>query len=202
VHHPDHPPRLNPAEITRDPANDTYWTVWGKSNGAAGKAEKDRLPQNDINTVLTTVLEKSSSFDPKLGELWEKTAKERDELSKELAEKNAPADVLSLVKGVKDLFPTPPAPAARSENSDLLAIITAIKNLQQDPIEVMQRAKESFAPVVENHEPHRDEIDRLDKVLGFAQKLAAIRTPAGGSRSGWDVVSTSRGSLALLCYRL
>jgi hypothetical protein len=28
VNHPDYPPKLNPAEVTRDPQNDKYWVVW------------------------------------------------------------------------------------------------------------------------------------------------------------------------------
>jgi hypothetical protein len=39
---------------------------------------------------LNTVLDKAGSFDPRLAEMWERTARERDELSKALAEKNAP----------------------------------------------------------------------------------------------------------------
>jgi hypothetical protein len=38
----------------------------------------------------------------------------------------------------------------------------------------------------EPNEPGNDEFDRLDKVLGFAEKLAAMRG-GGGRRTGWDV---------------
>jgi hypothetical protein len=35
-------------------------------------------------------------------------------------------------------------------------------------------------------ESERDEIDRLDKVLAFAQRLASIRMPNSRDRSGWE----------------
>jgi hypothetical protein len=108
--------------------------------------------------------------------------------SKALAAKNAPPDLLEVIKEIKQLFPAPPAPS--SDKSEMLAIITAIKGLQQDPLEVMQQAKELFAPAAPSehgHESQRDEIDRLDKVLGFAQKLAALRVPNAGGRGSWDV---------------
>jgi hypothetical protein len=40
-----------------------------------------------------------------------------------------------------------------------------------------------------DHAEHqeRDEIDRLDRVLSFAQRLASLRMPNTGSRSGWEV---------------
>jgi hypothetical protein len=139
-----------------------FFQTWGKKP----KSDKDSAPQTDIDAVLNTVLEKTGSFDPKLAELWEKTAKERDALSVALAAKNAPPDLLAVAKGLKELFPPQPTPAP--EKTDVLAVITAIKDLRQDPLAVMQQAKELFAPVESERGSGResDEIDRLDKVLG------------------------------------
>lgn len=67
----------------------------------------------------------------------------------------------------------------------MLAIIAALKSMQpqpQYPLTVLQQAKDLFAPASEP-ERDRNEIARLDQILGFAQKLAASRTPNGGSRS-------------------
>jgi hypothetical protein len=178
VHNQAYPPRVDESEVLTDPRNDSYFKVWKKPNGT-GRFEKEPLAQTDVNTVLTTVLEKTGSFDPKLADLWEKTARERDELSKALAAKNAPPDLLAVARGLKELFPPQPPPAAEK---DLLAVITAIKDLRQDPLAVMQQAKELFAPVESERGSggESDEIDRLDKVLGFAQKLAALRLPTAG----------------------
>jgi hypothetical protein len=190
VHNVSFPPKVSADEVvSSDPRNETFFSVWGKkSDGTTSKSDRQPSAQTDVNTVLTTVLEKTGSFDPKLAELWEKTARERDDLSKALAEKNAPPDFMALVKSVKELFPS--QPASTSDKSELLAIISAIKGIQQDPLAVMQQAKELFAPDHDSHEPPQrtDEIDRLDKVLGFAQKLASLRVSnGGGQRDGWDI---------------
>ena len=191
IHNQQFPPRLDEAEVLRVPENDLYFKVWAKkTNGSTGKSDKEPPAQSDMNAVLTTVLTKSNSFDPKLADLWERTAKERDELSKELAERHAPPDLLAVAQKIKELFPVqPPPPSPSADKSDLLALITAIKGMQQDPLALMQQAKELFAPppAEVRGEPERDEIDRLDKVLGFAQKLAAIRVPNAGNRSNWDI---------------
>jgi hypothetical protein len=68
-----------------------------------------------------------------------------------------------------------------------LAIITALKGMQPDPLAVMRQAKDLFSPVEHGQEPPRNPIAELDQILGFAQKLASIRTPNSGDRSGWEV---------------
>jgi hypothetical protein len=118
--------------------------------------------------------------------MWERTAAERDSLSKALAEKNAPPDLLAVAKGLKDLFPS--HPGVPTPQIDVMALVTALKGMQpppQDPLAVLKQAKDLFAPVSESQRGH-DEIAKLDQILGFAQKLASIRTP-GGSRGGWEV---------------
>lgn len=190
VHDPQRPPNLDAALVVRNPVNDSYFKTWGaKPNGAAGESQKEpQAPQTqtDVNAILNTVLDKSGKFDPKLADLWERTAKERDELSKALAEKNVPPDALAILKQMKELFPEP---AKAPEKSDTLALIAAIKGLQQDPLTVLKQARELFAPAGSpaHQQSGSDEIDRLDKVLGFAQKLAGLRIPGGGDRSGWEL---------------
>lgn len=148
VHHPDHPPRLNPAEVTRDPQNDQYWAVWGKA-GAAGKtASTDNSGEKEQSAFVKSMLARAGSFDPALGAMWEKTAKERDTLSAALAAKNAPPDMLELIKGIKELLP-PQQAAAPAEKTELLHIIAALKGMQQAPpdtLAVLKQAKELFAP--------------------------------------------------------
>jgi hypothetical protein len=70
----------------------------------------------------------------------------------------------------------------------MLAVIAALKDIQpkpQDPLAVLQQAKNLFAPASES-ERSNDQIEQLDRVLEFAQKLAALRAGAG-DRSGWDI---------------
>jgi hypothetical protein len=184
VHSLDKPPKVNPSEVLQEPQNDRYFRIWGKP--ANLEKPPDQAGRSDVNEVLTTVLEKTGSFDPRLADLWEKTTKERDELARALAAKNAPPDLLEVAKHLKELFPPQPAP---SEKLDVLGLVAALKGMQpppQDPLAVLQQAKDLFAPA---SPPERgdDEIARLDQILGFAQKLAAIRGASGGSRSGWDI---------------
>jgi hypothetical protein len=154
-------------------------------------AKSDRQPsaQTDVNTVLTTVLDKTGSFDPKLAELWERTARERDEMSKKLAEKNAPPDVLAVAKGLKDLLPMQPAPASEpAPQLDMAALLRLAKELQPplpppapNPLELLEQAKGLFSPPA-------DDLANIDRLLGIADKLASLRGGGGeGQRSGWDI---------------
>jgi len=193
LHHHQFPPQVNPDElIAGDPANEVYFKTWGKKSADGDKGDKGAAA-SDMNTVLNTVLDKAGAFDPKLAELWESTAQQRDELSKELAKKNAPPDVLATIKAIKDLLPAlSAAPAPSSDKSEALAIIAALKGMQPnppDPLAVMRQAKDLFAPAAateQGHESPRNHIQELDQILGFAQKLAALRVNSGG-RNGWDV---------------
>jgi hypothetical protein len=170
------------------PANDAYFKAWGakKSDGTIGKSDRQPSPQTDVNTVLTTVLEKTGSFDPKLAELWERTAKERDEMSRKLAEKNAPPDLLAVAKGLKDLFPTQAAVLEPAPQTDMAALLRLAKELQPppapNPMELLEQAKRLFSPP-------QDDLANIDRLSGIANKLAAIRGGGGGggSRSGWDI---------------
>jgi hypothetical protein len=184
IHHHAHPPKVDPEEIVAShPSNAVYLRTWGKKSANGDKPDKDTA--GDLNTVLTTVLEKAGSFDPRLAELWQSTAQQRDELSKALAAQNAPPDLLALVKSIKDLLPSP-SPAPSSDKSEILTLIAAMKDMQprqQNPLELLQQARELFGPPAQ---PERNHIAELDQILSFAQKLAAIRGPVG-ERSAWDI---------------
>jgi hypothetical protein len=185
VHNPEFPPRVNESEVLDDPANDAYFRSWAKKpNGNASKPD-----QADVNTVLTTVLEKTGSFDPKLAELWEKTARERDELSKVLAQKNAPPDFVAQAKAFKELFPQLFQPAAASsppgsvsQPLDPLAFAKAMKDLQPDQMAMLAQAKEIFAAA----QPAASGFAQFREVFGFARELLDGRG-GGGRRNGWDV---------------
>jgi hypothetical protein len=192
VHHPDHPPKLNPAEVTRDPQNDVYWAVWGKtaSSPKSGKEETAKIP--DIAEILRAHSE-GQKIDPTVVSWLQDMANRRDDLAAKLAEasaKNPTTDLSNLIGAVKSLMP-PQAPAASSDKSEILAIITALKAMQPnqpDPLAVLRQAKDLFAAPERNAEPARNHIAELDQILGFAQKLSALRvTNSGGDRSGWDV---------------
>jgi hypothetical protein len=79
-----------------------------------------------------------------------------------------------------------PKESRGSEQSETLAIIAAIKDMQprvQNPLEVLSQAKELFAAPTQQEKNHLAE---LDQILGFAQKLASLRV-GGGERSGWEL---------------
>src|SRR5215831_20746008 len=56
-----------------------------------------------------------------------------------------------------------------------------------DPLAMLRQAKDLFAAPEHNAEPARNHIAELDQILGFAQKLAALRVTNAGERRGWDV---------------
>jgi hypothetical protein len=200
VHNAAHPPKVNMLELVKEhPDNQSFFEIWGKSSGnTSDKNGASASDMNSVNSVLTTVLEKAGSFDPKLAALWEQTAQQRDELSKALAQKNAPPDFAAQAKALKEVFPTlfappPSPPPAAPQQLDAIALLKAMKELQPepqdpiDPIQLLEQAKNLFAaPAGAAENRNGDEIDRLDKVLGFAQKLAALRVHSG-ERSGWEV---------------
>ncbi|MGA7239492.1 MAG: hypothetical protein WBY44_27670, partial [Bryobacteraceae bacterium] len=202
VHHPDYPPKVNSAEVTRDPRNDSYWATWGKS-GATGKTDAtENSGDRDQSAFVKSILAKSGAFDPKLVEMWEKTAKERDTLSASLAEKNAPPDMLELIKGIKDLLPQQPA-SAPAERTELLSIITALKGMQPDPLAVMAQAKQLFAPAKAERSVDTQPgspISGLRETLGvftelkdlFQSNAPAAPNPAFvGSDGGWQSTITA-----------
>jgi hypothetical protein len=108
-HNPRYPPRVDPRELVAgDPRNSLYLEIFARPAEKPGK----ETPA-DTNTISNMVLTKAGGFDPRLAEMWERTAKERDELSAALAAKNAPPDLLALVRGIKELLPAQPPAAGR-----------------------------------------------------------------------------------------
>jgi len=191
-HHHAFPPRMDPAEVVAgDPRNEVYFRTWGKKATDGDKSDKGPSASSDMNTVLNTVLDKTGSFDPKLADLWEKTARERDDLSKLLAQKNAPPDFVAQAKAFKELFPQAfqpavvTAPAPQSDKSEALAIIAAMKGMQPDQMAMLAQAKQLFVPA----QPAIDGLSQFREIFGFALDLVDARGGGGGGgrRSGWDV---------------
>jgi hypothetical protein len=200
-HNLQYPPAVHPNEVVAsDPVNKLFFDVWAaaKDGHSPSTAQGSKEAATETNTILNTVLAKTGAFDPKLAELWEKAAKERDELSKALAAKNAPPDVLEIVKAVKDLFPsqasTQQAVPARSE---ALIVVEALKNLQppqQDMLAVLRSAKDLFAPAAPaSKEGESSRIAELRELLEFSHVLM------GGTsqRNGWDVALDAARDVAL-----
>jgi hypothetical protein len=189
-HNHKFPPQMDPAEVVAgDPRNEVYLKVWGKRSTDGDKSDKGSSAPSDMNTVLNTVLDKTGSFDPKLADLWEKTARERDELSKVLAQKNAPPDFVTQAKAFKELFPQLFQPAAASsppgsvsQPLDPLAFAKAMKDLQPDQMAMLVQAKEIFAAA----QPAASGFAQFREVFGFARELLESRG-GGGRRNGWDV---------------
>ena len=173
-----------------DPANESYWRA-GKKSSAAGSESGERSVKDvpaDVAALLNTVVSKSGAFDPAIAAMWERTARERDALATALSERHAPPNLLDLVRGIKELLPNP-APPPPPDKSEVLELISALKGLQTappDPLQLMATAKDLFAPAAGPEAP-RNHIAELDQILGFAQKLASLRTGNSGERSGWDI---------------
>jgi hypothetical protein len=191
IHNSAYPPKVDPSEIiATDPRNAIYLKVWGKQS--ANGSDKDSTSASDMNTVLNTVLEKASSFDPKLAALWERTAEQRDELSKNLAEKSAPADLAGQLKVIKELFPQMFQSAPAPPPSDLLAILTQVKELQGDPFSALEKLK-SFLPKTAEPKPETttnpvSQIKEILQLVGEAKQLFQPEpsVPAGAATSPDD----------------
>jgi hypothetical protein len=189
IHNIGFPPKVDPGEVvSSDPRNETFFSVWAKKSDGTTATRQQPSAQTDVNTVLTTVLEKTGSFDPKLAELWEKTARERDDLSKALAARNAPPDLLSVVKQIKELFPSPTAPTPPTQQTDMASLLRLAKELQPpvppapNPLELLEQVKGLVSPP-------QDDLAHIDRLLSIADRLASVRGGGGGGgrRSGWDV---------------
>ena len=57
LHNPNHPPKVDPAQITTDPENETYWRVWG-AEPAAAPAAVGATPQGGDSAAAIKALEK------------------------------------------------------------------------------------------------------------------------------------------------
>jgi hypothetical protein len=190
VHNQRFPPRVDEAEVLRVPENDVFFQVWAqKPNAGGARSEKEETKKEDIAGILRAHSE-GSKLDPQVVSWLQDMANHRDDLAAKLAEasaKNPTADLANLITAVKLLMPAQAPPP--SDKPELFAIIAAIRDMQPqpaDPLAMLKSAKELFALGDRPARDH-DEIDRLDRVLGFAQKLAALPVRNSGDQSGWDV---------------
>jgi hypothetical protein len=158
----------------------------GKSN----KADKEATAQSDVNTIVTTVLEKTRSFDPELAKLWETTAKQRDEMSRALAAAHAPPDFMAQAKAWKEVFPqlfgpvaAPPLPPP--PQPDTLAIVKEVLAVQPNPMLMWKEMKEALTSA----KPAVDGLSQFREIFSFALDLIDTRDGRGGGgrRSGWDI---------------
>jgi hypothetical protein len=107
--------------------------------------------------ILNAVFEKGAKIDPALVDLWKEATQQRDELAKQLAEKQ-------------------PA-SAQAPQLDLLNILTQVRQPQGDPLAMLEKLK-GFFPVKDHErskeQPQQNSLDELKKVLdlfGQAQEL-------------------------------
>jgi hypothetical protein len=179
------PPKINPGELVDCHENSKFHELWPSAPSASkptdGANANDSAAVRELVGLLKTLV--TDRGKPETDEVkqtlinWalEQTAKQREESS--------PAALASLLTAVKDVMPNPAKEILGSDKSEVLAIIGALKGMQQDPLVVLQTAKELFGPTAE---PERNHLAELDQILGFAQKLASLRGGAG-DRTGWDI---------------
>jgi hypothetical protein len=184
VHHPDCPPKLNQAEITRDPANDVYWATWGKrSNGGDAKPERETITKENIAEIIRAAQE-GNKLDPQMVGWLQSMANARDELAGKLAQGTAKSpvdDVATLAKALKDMMPSPAAAASAPPQPDLLSIIASVKSLQADPLSMLEKLK-GFFPAREPDPTRADaapanSLDELKKVLEVFGQAKSLFTP-------------------------
>lgn len=182
------PPKVSPDELVDCPENEKFFKLWppaGEKKPADGNGEG---AVKELASLLRTVL--ADRTRPEADDVkrtlvdWALSQTSRDR------EQSSPAALAELVKAVKDLMPTQAqANGGAAGRSELLTVIAALKDMQprpQNPLEILQQARDLFAPAAPANGAH-DEIARLDQILGFAQRLASLRGPTGGERGGWDV---------------
>jgi hypothetical protein len=170
VHNLACPPKVNDAQVVNSPVNEAYFKTWGKKtdsdddqgkrgDGGQGKrerAENAERGKGETAEILNAVFEKGARIDPALVTLWKEASQQRDELAKQLAEKQT-------------MPPQAPQP-------DLLNILTQVKQLQGDPLLMLAKLKEFFPTVTtkEPPKPEQNSLDDLKKVLdvfGQAKEL-------------------------------
>jgi hypothetical protein len=137
-------------------------------------------------------LEKAGSFDPKLAELWQKTAEQRDQLLKLIAERNAPPDLVAQLRQLKEILPAPAS--APAPQLDLLAVLTQVKQLQGDPFSALEKLK-AFLPESPKQEPATSGLEQLKNVMEIVGQAKEVFAPAappvataatGPEESAWE----------------
>jgi hypothetical protein len=166
------PPKVNPLElVVGDPQNEIYLKAWAPQS-KSDKTNKDGATAGDLNTILSKIIERSGSFDPALASLWQQTAQQRDELSKLIAQRNTPPDVVSQLKQLKEILPTP----TTAPQLDLLAILTQVKQLQGDPFSMLEKMK-AFLPERPKQEAATSGLEQLKSVMEVVGQARELFTP-------------------------
>ncbi len=190
IHNPEFPPNVDAALVLSSPINSRYFQTWGaKSNGAAGKPEKEQLAEPDIAAIIRAA-QQGNKLEPQVIEWLQDMANRRDDLAAKLAEgsaKNPAGDLASLLTAVKGIMPAPVA-APPPQQIDMAALLRLVKELQPpppppapNPLQLLEQAKGLFSPP-------QDDLSNIDRLLGIADKLSGLRGgAAGGHRSAWDV---------------
>jgi hypothetical protein len=139
------PPKLSPDELVDCPENERYHKLWPaeeKKKPAEGSA--DAAAVQELAGLLKTAM--ADRGKPEADEVkstlisWalKQTSRERQE--------NSPAALASLIEALKGVLPVQ-AKESSNQKSEALAIIAAMKDLApkaQNPIEILQQAKDLF----------------------------------------------------------
>jgi hypothetical protein len=182
-----HPPKLDANELVDCPENERYFKLWP---AAGQKASTTNDGGDSAIKELTNLLKIALTDKPKNEQdditrtlvNWALTQKDKER------EESSPSSIASLITALKGLFPSQPAPPPPLPTSqpDTLEIIKHIRDLQPDPLAVMQQAKELFTPAEPAQPAPTDDFARFERFLSVADRLAGWRG-GGGRRSGWEV---------------
>jgi hypothetical protein len=97
VYHQDHAPRVNPEEVVvSDPLNERYFKTWGKKEDPPkASAENGGNVLDFAKAAMQTAAQgnRGPALDPEVFNLFKEATKERDNLAKQLSEKQPVATV-------------------------------------------------------------------------------------------------------------
>jgi len=210
VYHQNLPPKVDPAHVLRVPENESYWNSWGKQtaeptngthaaaapvNGGAMQSEAAVAAIREMAEVAKRAQDAPERpvADPRLMELWESTAKDRDELAQKLADRQTsnidPMKVLDQVLSTAERLRGP-----SSQESPMILVrevLSTVKAMQEagpqgkavNPMEsfkefvaTAQLMKEAFGnpPSPAENEPLQDATPTWVQALGA---IAPALTP-------------------------
>lgn len=183
VYHPNLAPKVDPAHVLRTAENEAYWQSWGKKSAEAlvvpaagvtqGNGGNGAGPGEAAVAAIKEMAEVARRAqdapvrpiaDPRLMELWESTAKDRDELAQRLADRQAGTNIdpMNLLDQVFTTAERLRAPSSQESPMQIVReVLSTVKAMQEaapqgkavSPMEsfkefvaTAQMIRESFAP--------------------------------------------------------
>ncbi|MBS1830563.1 MAG: hypothetical protein JST93_35000 [Acidobacteria bacterium] len=210
VYHPNLPPKVDPAHVLRTPENDSFWQSWGRKADSPAAATPGAGQGNGMTTAspdeaavaaikeMAEVAKRAQDApvrpiaDPRLMELWENTAKDRDELAQRLADRQSGStvDPMKLLDHVFTTAERLRGPAQQENPMQLVReVLSTVKAMQdagpqgnaaspmasfKEFVETAQLMRETFGPQSPTTAENQQETAEKATQPTWIQALGAI----------------------------